>query len=1182
MDTESRWGRRLRAENSKPFRSGVFPLLLLSMWILSGLVNASTNAAERPPNVVLIFADDLGYGDLGCYGATKVQTPNIDRLAAEGRRFTDAHSASAVCTPSRYGLLTGEYPVRQNIWGPAPVTSPLLVDTDKLTIADLFKNCGYHTAAVGKWHLGFGTKANTWKQPLRPGPQDLGFDYFYGVPVVNSSPPYVFVENDRVVGRVPDDPLVYLGRKPGDKASPITPLTEEHGNRVPNFFGGATEAHQLYNDFRLGTTLAERATSWIREQSDQPFFLYLATTNIHHPFTPAPRFQGTSQCGLYGDFVHELDWIVGEVMTTLEEQGVADNTLVVFTSDNGGMFNHGGQKAFQMGHRINGDLLGFKFGVWEGGHRVPFIAWWPGRIDPGTTSTQLISGVDMLATFAALTQQPLDPDQLADSVNVLPAMISEPESPLRDTLVLCPHKPTHLAVRKGKWVYIDARGSGGFSGRPGVHAAGGPVCASFVGSLNSDFENGTYKADAPYAQLYDLDTDPSQTQNLHNEYPEVVKEMSQLLASYTPPRPSGNKKVKPPAPRDAALKIPAIPGTRGASFDFESGELRPWKVVQGEFGHPIGSRDHFFRNKGEYNKQGEYYLTTLEGSPDATTGTDSQTGVIVSPLFIPAGGAMTFRVGGGRGQETYVALCLADGTELQRSSGINDQVMQRGHWDLAPYVGKKLFLKVVDQSTGGWGHITVDHFQFDGEVLAEFADMTPHPAHDLQDDREPNRRPNFVVIFTDDQGYGDLSCFGGGHVSTPRIDQMAAEGSRLTSFYVAAPVCTPSRAALMTGCYPKRIDMAMGSDFGVLLAGDRKGLNPAEITIAEVLRTAGYHTGMFGKWHLGDQPEFLPTKQGFDEFFGLPFSHDIHPFHPRQSHYHFPPLPLLDGDTVIELDPDADFLTKRITERAVAFIEKQQDHPFFLYIPHPIPHAPLHVSPPFLTDVAGDVVAKLSEEDGNVDYQTRHKLFRQAIAEIDWSVGRILDTLKANGLDENTLVLFTSDNGPPKNTIFASPGPLRGHKGTTLEGGMREPTVVRWPGKIPAGKANDQLMTTMDLLPTFAKLADVAIPTDRVIDGKDIWPTLIGEAPTPHDAFFYHSGNQLQAVRSGRWKLHVRNGKPTQLYDLESDIGERNNVIDSHPEVVQQLEQHLQRFANDIAANSRPAAFVENPVPLSK
>ena len=266
----------------------------------------------------------------------------------------------------------------------------------------------------------------------------------------------------------------------------------------------------------------------------------------------------------------------------------------------------------------------------------------------------------------------------------------------------------------------------------------------------------------------------------------------------------------------------------------------------------------------------------------------------------------------------------------------------------------------------------------------------------------------------------------------------------------------------------------------------------------------------------------------------------------------------------------------------MSFIESNKDEPFFLYVPHPIPHAPLHVSPPFMERVSADVVEKLDDEDGNIDYQTRHNLFRQAIAEIDWSVGQILDTLKANGLDENTFVLFTSDNGPPKNTLHASPGPLRGHKGTTFEGGMREPTVVRWPGKIPAGKSNNQLMTTMDLLPTFAKLAGADIPTDRVIDGKDIWPTLTSKADAPHEAFFYHRGKSLAAVRSGKWKLHTINGNPSQLYNLENDIGEKKDVIKSNPEVVKKLEMHLKAFEKDIAENNRPAAFVEDPQPLSK
>lgn len=435
--------------------------------------------------------------------------------------------------------------------------------------------------------------------------------------------------------------------------------------------------------------------------------------------------------------------------------------------------------------------------------------------------------------------------------------------------------------------------------------------------------------------------------------------------------------------------------------------------------------------------------------------------------------------------------------------------------------------------------------------------------------------PNFVIIFTDDQGYGDLGCYGGKHVSTPRIDEMAAEGSRLTSFYVAAPVCTPSRAALMTGCYPKRIDMATGSDFAVLLDADPKGLHPDEITIAEVLKGAGYRTGMFGKWHLGDQPEFLPTRQGFDEFFGIPYSHDIHPFHPAEK-WSFPPLALLDQEEVIEMDPDADYLTKRFTERAVEFIRKNSEEPFFVYLPHPIPHKPLHVSPPFMKGVDPAIVEALGKEEGNVDYRTRDKLFRQAMSEIDWSVGRILDTLEEEGVDEDTLVIFFSDNGP----AIGSAGPLKGRKGSTFEGGMREPTVIRWPGRIPAGKDNDQLMTAMDLLPTFARLAGAELPTDRVIDGKDVWPVLAGEADSPHDAFFYHGGNTLRAVRSGDWKLHLKGDRPVALHDLARDIGEKKNVLADNGKVADQLLEKAAAFQKDLAANSRPAAWVENPVPL--
>lgn len=706
------------------FQAAVF-LLVTGVAIIGGSQRAMS--AERLPNVVLFFVDDLGYGDVGCYGATKVQTPNIDRLAKEGRRFTDAHSASAVCTPSRYGLLTGEYPFRANggkgAWGPLSTTSGLIIDPKTLTIGKVFKNKGYATACLGKWHLGFKQGTNDWQVPLRPGPQDVGFDHYFGVPLVNSGSPYVYVEDDSIVGYDESDPLVY-GGKP---ISPTPTFPKAASVKSPNRFGGALKAHQIYDDEKTGTLLTEKAVQWIAEKKNKPFFLYFPTPNIHHPFTPAPRFKGTSECGLYGDFIHELDWMVGKVTECLEENGLSDNTLVIFTSDNGGMLNHAGRVAVKAGHQINGDLLGFKFGVWEGGHRIPFIAKWPGKIKAGTQSDQLLSQIDMLATFTALTGQDAKSLNGKDSINMLPALLEDPCEPLRTELVLAPRKPQNLAIRKGKWMYIPARGSGGFTGsKPNQHAWGGPPAAEFAGSTNSDIENGRVRKNAPPAQLYDLENDRSQKKNVYNEKPLIVKEMKALLASYAPKQRSPLPKTNiSQAVGKPAMKTAATPSSQSASFDFESGELKPWKIAAGKFGHPIGNRDRFINLKEAYNKQGDYYLTTLEVSTDAAKGADIQTGVIVSPMFIPAGGKMTFRVGGGRGQKTYVALCKEDGTELQTARGSNTQVMQNAGWDLAPYAGKKLFIKVVDQSIDRWGHVTVDDFQFNAKVLEQTPDIKP-------------------------------------------------------------------------------------------------------------------------------------------------------------------------------------------------------------------------------------------------------------------------------------------------------------------------------------------------------------------------------------------------------------------------------------------------------------------------
>ena len=1147
---------------------------LLSFALTSCAFAVQASAAKPPgdqtarlPNVVLIFADDLGYGDLGCYGATKVRTPNIDRLAREGRRFTDAHSASAVCTPSRYALITGEYPLRSNngagVWGPLPPTSGLIIPTDTLTIGKVFQRQGYATACLGKWHLGFKEGRCDWQVPLRPGPQDVGFDHYFGVPLVNSGSPYVYVEDESYLGHDPGDPLVYGGKPP----SPTPTFPKEASTKSPNRFGGALKAHRIYDDEKTGTLLTERAVEWITRNKDNPFFLYFPTPNIHHPFTPDPRFKGTSQCGYYGDFIHELDWMVGEILQCLDDQGLADNTLVIFTSDNGGMANLAGRNAIKAGHKINGDLLGFKFGVWEGGHRVPFIARWPGRIKAGTESEQLICNVDMLATFVALTGQKPGALKGKDSVNILPTLVGDPAEPVRKELLLAPFKQGNLGIRKGRWMYIGAKGSGGFTGsRPEQHAWGGPPATALVGSINSDIENGRLKADAPPAQLYNLEFDPNQTKNLYREYPEVVKEMQALLNTYRPKQPAGKRRGGKANP---AKRTSAKPSS-GSWFDFESGRLEPWKVAAGKFGHPVGSRDYYFNKKnGPINQQGRHYLTTLEGGANATKGFDSQTGVIVSPLFVSKGGRMTLRVGGGGGEETYVALCSADGKELKQARGINKPAMQEVAWNLAPFAGQKLFLKVVDQSTTGWGHITVDFIQFEGEILDEHPNLNRPPKPDPGNNRPAPKpaksaspatrsaakpqngqaerlRLNVIFVLTDDLGYSDLGCYGATKVKTPHIDRLAAEGIRFTDFHTAASICSPSRAAFLTGAYPQRAGLYMG------INPNRRahwflGLHPDEITLAEQLKQQGYATHMVGKWHLGTEPEFLPRQQGFDTYYGMPcnFSHS-----PQ----------FLDGDEEVFATTPLERLTELYTDRVTRIIRESKDQPFFLYYAHNYPHTPYQAGTKF----------RGSSQDG---------VRGDILQELDWGIGEMMKAVKEAGIADDTLVIFTSDNGPTSNQYAQ---PWRGTKYVTFEGGHRVPFIVHWPAIIRKGSVSDANVHAMDLFPTLSDIIGAPLPKDRIYDGESLLPLFKGQslkrkADVP---LYYYNCENLQAVRSGDWKLHLprearqvpfwdknkvffKADEPV-LYNLREDRAETNDVASSNPQIVQRLLKEVASARQDL------------------
>ncbi len=406
------------------------------------------------------------------------------------------------------------------------------------------------------------------------------------------------------------------------------------------------------------------------------------------------------------------------------------------------------------------------------------------------------------------------------------------------------------------------------------------------------------------------------------------------------------------------------------------------------------------------------------------------------------------------------------------------------------------------------------------------------------------RKPNFVIIFCDDLGYQDVGCFGSPLIKTPNIDRMAAEGMRFTDFHSAAPVCTPSRAALMTGCYPQRVNLPQVINYSHTI-----GISSKEITMAELLRGQGYATACIGKWHLGWQKEFLPTRHGFDYYYGLPYSNDMKYEDDRLA-------PLIRGEEILEHPAVQETLTQRYTDEAIQFMTKHRDEPFLVYLPHTFPHKPLHVSKEF----AG---------------KSARGLYGDVVECIDWSTGRIMDAIKELGLDDNTVVVFTSDNGPW--LIMKEEGgsalPLRKGKGTTWEGGMREPTIMRWPGHIPAGTECSELATMMDLYPTFAGLSGAKLPTDRVIDGKDIRPLMEGKpgAVSPYEVFYYYRADELQAVRSGKWKLVLphtdqpdKESIPLSLYNLDADISEATNVIDKYPSIVAHLQKYVEQAREDL------------------
>jgi arylsulfatase A len=460
--------------------------LILAMVALVPL--ALLQAADAPaskPNVVLILADDLGYGDLGCYGNTRIPTPRIDQMAGEGMLFRQAYTAASVCTPARYALLTGRYPWRTWLKKDVVGNTPALIDPDTFTMADLFKTAGYRTAAIGKWHIGLGDRGQKdldWNAEIPKGPCEIGFDYFFGMPVSHFFPPHIYIENRRVHNLDPADPLS---------------LEWPQGRGRPTQHGGKSAT---YKQEEAGPELAARACRWIEENRRNPFFLYYAAIEPHDPFTPHRDFIGKSKVGLYGDFIAQFDHGVGRILDTLEKLGLADHTIVILTSDNGGVSRqHGDLRSLNIDYNTNGPLRGCKGSFFEGGIRIPFIVRWPGRSPAASVSDEVICHSDLMRSFATMLRAGLPEGSAPDSHDVLPAFAGES---LPERSYVLQGRGGYHALVQGKWIYLDAPGSGDHDEKPLVATPG---------------------------QLYDLLDDLGQNNNLYERHPERVASMRQEL-----------------------------------------------------------------------------------------------------------------------------------------------------------------------------------------------------------------------------------------------------------------------------------------------------------------------------------------------------------------------------------------------------------------------------------------------------------------------------------------------------------------------------------------------------------------------------------------------------------------------------------------------------------------------------
>jgi len=1014
--------------------------------IFLAISGAAAAAPERPPNVVIIITDDQGHGDLGYHGNPRIRTPHLDLLAARSVRLTRFY-VSPVCSPTRASLLTGRYNYRTGVCDTYLGRS--LMHGDEVTLAEMLAAAGYSTGIFGKWHLGD-------NHPLRP--MDQGFQRS-------------LVLKGGGIGQSSDLP---------GGSSYFDPVLLEDGKAVK------TRGY-------VSDVITDAAGRFLEENRARPFFLYLSFNAPHTPLE-VPEYYRRLYRGLEDDrtarvygMVTNIDDNVGRLLARLDALGIAEDTIVVFLTDNG-----------PQGERYTSGLRGQKGTLYEGGIRVPCFIRWQRRFPaPGLAVDRLAAHIDIVPT-------------LLEACGV-----AGPASAVR--IVGPPGSIVGLSVKlDGTSLLPFLGGNGAPAGDRTIHIqwhrGDRPEVLRAFAAVGQRWKLvqplGTQPGPLPgpvRLELYDLLADPGEREDLADRHPEIVTAMRRGHEAWFEDVAS-TRGFDPPRIRiGTTLEDPVVltpQDRRGPEAGWKPDALGHWEV--------------------EVAEAGEYEIT----------------------IHFAAGA-------GGRAR-----LALGRATaEKKVAEGETAAAFGPVRFDAGP--GRLEASIDTDGRPRGVESIEVKR-----------ADRAPSPP-------AAPRPTNVVVILADDLGWGDLGCHGNPRMKTPRIDALAAEGARLTSFYVPVPYCAPSRAALLTGRYPFRSGFTRNpvpADDPLEKTADHLGLPLEETTLADLFRKAGYRTALFGKWHLGHRPEFRPLRRGFEEYLGILYSNDMHR------------VELIDGDAVTEYPVVQATLQRRLTERALEFIEASREKPFFLlFAPH-VPHKPLAASEAF-------------------HGKSGAGLYADAIAELDWSVGQVMAKLVALGLERDTLVVFTSDNGP---WYGGSTGGLRGMKGQTWEGGLRVPFIARWPGRIPAGRTSSEAAIIMDLFRTALAAAGISPPVDRAIDGKDLLPFLAGRGPSPHDAIFGFKDERVAAVRSGRWKLHLvapgpeveRSWRPdepwndprrpdglrilapfeqahpsahpglpggdpvkgTALFDLEADPGEQKDIAAAHPETVARLRALAERL----------------------